>query len=331
MKSAVVFTRDRPFFGSNITCIPPIYMIHKYLECKEISVFITTGLDCFYKQIPWVSQHYEKQNLLNQIRNTPKNNDLIYSMRPSMDTLPIIKTTTKTKALVGFSLRSSLSNHFFNHHEPCDTSTYRGLAQIMPLHHYLNLPENPTYYLREAMLALIGKRVEKEQRVNIIPGAGGGEHKKWGVDNYLNLILKIRSLNKNIGFNLIIGNQEKKEADYLQQKTNHLNIDIKICENLPLKDLTALIESGLLTVSNDCGPSHIAQCLTAPFIGIYFEENKEWFLKHEHSVALYPDNKDIKAVSVDLVFEKTKEPLGKVETAKEQDTVSCETTAFCHA
>lgn len=313
MKSAVIFTRDRPFFGSNITCIPPIYMIHKYLECKEISVFITTGQAYFYKQIPWVNQYHEKKNLLNQIHNIPKKNDLIYSMRPSMDTLPIIKAITKTKKLIGFSLRSSFFNHFFNHHEACDTNTYRGLAQIMPLHHYLNLPEKLTFYLREAMLALTDKKIEKEQRINIIPGAGGGDHKKWGIDNYLNLTLKINSLNKNIGFNLIIGNQEKEEADYIQQKTSHLNIDIKNCENLPLKELTALIESGLLTISNDCGPSHIAQCLTAPFIGIYFEENKEWFLKHEHSIALYPDNKDIKAVSVDLVFEKTKELLEKLK------------------
>lgn len=302
MKQAILILRKRSFFGANIVNLPAIYLVKQYLQAERISLITDINVRYFYDQIPWVIQHSDVQGFFAVYKILPKNVDFLYSMRPSMDSASVLKFLKNIKTAVGFSLRSRLLNRLFDYHMPCNTSIYRAIAHIDPLLHALQLPNEPTYYLREAMLALIDPTTPAEtgSHICIMPGAGGGEHKKWSIENYWELITLMHEHNPSLHFRFILGTDETKEIAFLeaQKKT----FPFSVHKNLKLKKLIAFVENSALTIANDCGPSHISQCLVKPFVGLYSEPNPEWFLSHPLSRSLSPSDKDLKSLSVNEVL-----------------------------
>ena len=66
--------------------------------------------------------------------------------------------------------------------------------------------------------------------------------------------------------------------------------DFKIEFCRPPAELAALMRNARLVVSNDCGPSHIAQGLCVPYVGIFNEPNPEWFWARSYTRDVVPDN-----------------------------------------
>lgn len=306
-KNAVLLLRDRSFFGANIVNLPTIYLVKKYFSADTISVFTDINLQYFYQQISWVTHQFDCRNFYQIYKNIPANTRLLYSMRPSMDSAPLFKYLRKIDRSIGLSLRSTLLNRLFDCHYPYLPSEYRAISHIRPLLNYLGLSQKPNDYLREAMLDLINSPSQPvQQSVAIMPGAGGGEHKKWGINKYWHLVEKLSLLKPHLHFNFIIGSNEKEEEGFLRSKKLSSKVSFTIEKNLGLIPLTQLINESALVIANDCGPSHIAQCLVKPFIGLYLEPNPEWFLSHKLSYDLCPlHSKDIKEISVDEVLEKS--------------------------
>lgn len=302
MKHAILLLRNRSFFGANIVNLPAIHVVKKYLQADHISLFTDANVRYFYDQVPWVAQQSDAKGFLAIYRNIPKNVDFLYSMRPSMDSVSVLKPLKNIQTAVGFSLRSRLLNRWFDYHLPCNTSTYRGIAHIQALLSVLKLPDDPTCYLREAMLALLGPtpKAEPLARICVMPGAGGGEHKKWSIESYWQLITQIHQQYPGVHFDFVLGNDEDKEIEFL--KTQKTSLSFSIQKNLKLKELIALVEGSVLTIANDCGPSHISQCLVKPFVGLYHQPNPEWFLGHSLSRSLSPADKNIKHLSVNDVL-----------------------------
>lgn len=303
MKQAILLLRDRSFFGANIVNLPAIYLTKKYLQADKITLFTDINVKYFYDQIPWVTHQSDARHFFTIYKKIPKHSNFLYSMRPSMDSASLLKPLKQIKTAIGFSLRSGLLNRLFDQHYRYDTSVYRAVSHIQPLLNYLALPNEASYYLREAMLALVDPTTPRtESRICIMPGAGGGEHKKWGIENYWQLITKLHQYNSALHFDFMMGSDEEQELAFLlaQKRT----IPFTIQQNLGLQELIGHIENSALTIANDCGPSHISQCLVKPFIGLYYEPNAEWFLPHPLSRNLSPastDN-DIKRISIEQVL-----------------------------
>lgn len=302
MKQAILLLRNRSFFGANIVNLPAIYLTKKYLQVDEVSLFTDINVRYFYEQVPWVTRQSDARGFMAIYKQTPKEADFLYSMRPSMDSVSLLKPLKKIKTAIGFSLRSSLLNCLFDYHAPYNTSVYRAVSHIQPLLNYLQLPDEASHYLREAMLALRDSSTEPSEvkHICIMPGAGGGEHKKWGIENYWQLIQQLHVHNPAWHFDFILGTDEQEEVSFLEQQKSTLPFTIQ--KNLKLKDLVTLVENSALTIANDCGPSHISQCLVKPFIGLYYEPNAEWFLPHALSRSLSASDKNIKNISVDDVL-----------------------------
>lgn len=300
-QTAVLLLRPRSFFGANIVNLPAIFFAKTYLQSKQLIVFSDIHLQSFYQQIPWVNQHFDSQGFLRIWQQIPKDCSLLYSMRPSMDVAPFFKWKG-ISTTIGLDLRSKVLSNLFDLHQPCSKTQYRAIAHLNPLLAYSQADQPAAYYLRESMLALAGPLLRPDDSICFMPGAGGGEHKKWGIQHFFDLGLALQQIYPSLQFHFILGGNEKAEKDFLlQQPSNLLNFDIQ--ENLDLNKLTQLIENSHLTVANDCGPSHISQCLSKPFIGLYQEPNPEWFHEHAHSISLSPDNQDIRSIKVETVLE----------------------------
>ena len=300
-QTAVLLLRPRSFFGANVVNIPAIFFTKNHLHSKQLIVFSDVHLDHFYQQIPWVNQHYDSQSFFRIWKQIPKECSLLYSMRPSMDGAPFFKWKG-IHTVIGLDLRSKVLNHLFDFHQPCSITEYRAISHLKPLLSYSKADKPAAYYLRESMLALAGCQAQPDYSICFMPGAGGGEHKKWGIQHFFALALALQQRYPTLLFHFILGNSEKAEKEFLlQQRNSPLKFDIQ--ENLKLNDLTRLVENSLLTVANDCGPSHISQCLCKPFIGLYQEPNPEWFHAHSNSICLSPSDQNIRSIRVEKVLE----------------------------
>lgn len=293
-KKSVLLLRARSFFGANIVNLPTIYYTKKHLHSDQIFVFSDINLQSFYAQIPWVTEQYETQTFFGTWRKIPKNTTLLYSMRPSMDSAPFLKWLNRIPTAIGLSLRSPLLNQLFDQDHPCDPLKYRAIAHIEPLLIYNKDPHPAHYYLRQSMLSL-AVAPQPENSICLMPGAGGGEQKKWGIKNFFELALRIQDTFPKMKFHFIVGHNEWEEKEFLSLQL-HSALNFSIQENLDLSALTTLIESSVLTIANDCGPSHISQCLMKPFIGLYKEPNPEWFHAHTQSICLHPTNSSIQSI-----------------------------------
>lgn len=299
-QTAVLLLRPRSFFGANIVNLPAIFFAKTYLQSKRLIVFSDVHLQSFYHQIPWVNQQYDSQSFFRIWQQIPKDCSLLYSMRPSMDVAPFFKWKG-ISTTIGLDLRSKVLSNLFDLHQPCSKTQYRAIAHLNPLLAYSQADQPAAYYLREAMLALADATFQPDASICFMPGAGGGAHKKWGIEHFFALGLALQNLYPTLKFHFILGGAEKVEKEFLLQQINSpLNFTLQ--ENLKLNELTQLIENSLLTVANDCGPSHISQCLGKPFIGLYQAPNPEWFHEHAHSISLSPADQDIRSIKVETVL-----------------------------
>lgn len=307
MKTATLLLRPRSLFGANIVNLPAIYTVKKHLNAEKITVLTDINLSSFYKQISWVDHQSEAQSFYKIFNEIERNSDLIYSMRPSMDGAPFFKYLKNIKYSIGLSLRSSLLNRMFDYHTPNCESTYRAISHLQPIIDFFKLPQQPAYYLRKSMLDIVGinnfthKNETNNKSICFMPGAGSGERKKWGIENYWLLAKKLYEYNDDIQFDFLIGTPEKREHEYLIERQNELPITIH--KDLSLRDLVILAENTDLTVANDCGPSHISQCLVKPFVGLYVHHNPEWHHSYDLSREINNNNKNIKDISVNKVFD----------------------------
>ena len=112
--------------------------------------------------------------------------------------------------------------------------------------------------------------LKKNKKKNqIILGIGGsGYDKKWKIDNFLKLALKINKIKK-VNFILAGGKKELNDANYLQKNFKKYMIKSKSLCNMKIKDTLAFLASSKLYIGNDTGFMHLSGCLGIKSYGIF--------------------------------------------------------------
>ena len=169
------------------------------------------------------------------------------------------------------------------------------------------------------------RRLLTEHKINpdnyavIVPGSAHSD-KCWPTERFAALAEKISS---QFGFSIVAtGTQaEKSVVETLRRKTSVRLTNLAGLTNL--RELTALIKSARLVVSNDTGPGHIAAALGVPVVLIFGRSNPARVAPYGRSgcvAAIEPDGRgfnadskdpkhNIRAVTVDEVFQKICEQL----------------------
>ncbi|MBZ9558705.1 hypothetical protein KGQ96_11560 [Halomonas coralii] len=310
MKNIIgIFLRNRPFFGSQITTLPALYHLKKTYNDHALHLFSRYDLAWFYGQCPWIYKTTFSKNIVSDLAAFPKNCQLLVSFQPSSESQHIVKVFKRPLESIGFSRKHKFLAPRRNFEIPFDDSEYRAS-------HYLRLVSrgslgkdstelprhlsNPFQELARHSQISTNHHPE-HMRVAIMPGGGAGDFKKWGLKNYLELIKTLRKRHgHNVTFDIILGPSEKEELKTLEkQKTSYINLHY----NLSLPDLSKIVDCSTLVVANDCGPSHIAQCLAKPYVGIYDKHKPEWIFQHAESKILTPpaEGDPISSISVEAV------------------------------
>lgn len=299
----LVLLRNRPHFGAQITTIPVLhFFFQNYSNQDPITLLSKSNVAWVYNQLPWIKECVHSENKLADFKKM-KHCDNLLNLRPSNRLSIILYKLIKGGNVYDFVKNDFLANLTSDKHNVLCTTQYRALA-------YLKIFINDEDALLSALAAPFLElthdsklRLEKaELDIMMMPGGGAGEIKKWGVANFLkagNLIAD--ELNKTCNIHVLLGPDEQQEIQYIRQ-LNHKHVTLHV--NTPLCDIAKLVDHCDLTIANDCGPSHVAQCMQKPYIGLFRQSNTEWFLNHTKSVKVLPlKGQDIKTITTANVVE----------------------------
>ncbi|EAQ66267.1 hypothetical protein MED121_06280 [Marinomonas sp. MED121] len=296
-----IFLRNRCNFGAQITCLPFLFTLKDQKTSNEIRVIYKENLDFFYGQFSWIDHKVQSDSILTDIKYIRKSEHCI-SLRPNSFGLRLsffIKRASPKDAII--KTNKNNSSPLLNKQVTFCDSKYRAI-------HYLELSDNQ---LSKGELSKSLKAPflfeSKHSKLNInknyinifiMVGGGAGEFKKWGVKNFIKVCQNIENtLNQRVIIHALIGPDEDKEKKSLL-KSKKSNDRIHIYENINISDISRLSILCDLTIANDCGPSHVAQCVQNGFLGIFDKEKKEWFYKNSLSTCLTPLNGNISEITI---------------------------------
>jgi len=116
-------------------------------------------------------------------------------------------------------------------------------------------------------------RMEHAKFVGIHPGATWPA-KRWLPERFAELAAKLA---QRTGARILI-TAGPKDREIVREVREHATSEFHVLENLPLRQLAAIIARCVLFVSNDAAPMHIAAAVGTPTIGIFGPgEEAIWF------------------------------------------------------
>jgi heptosyltransferase-1 len=175
------------------------------------------------------------------------------------------------------------------------------------------LPQN-THAADSVKAKLTGRGVALDRYAVLVPGSAHAD-KCWPIDRFAALADRI-STQFNLHIVAIGTESEKRTVETLNDLANVPVADLAGQTSLP--ELTALLRTAKLVVTNDTGPGHIAAALGVPLVMIFGRVNPARLAPYGRSncvVAINPYSRglaiknpdpsyDIKNITLDQVFQK---------------------------
>ncbi|MDE8603789.1 glycosyltransferase family 9 protein [Marinomonas sp. RSW2] len=300
----LVLLRNRPHLGAQITTIPVLaHFSQNYCHQEPLILSSKSNVAWIYNQLPWVKECIDSNSKIEELKALKSTHRLL-NLRPSNRLSVVLYALFKKGRCFDFVKTAFLANLTSEKHNVLCEAEYRALGylKVFIKDEQALLPAlaAPFFTLMQASTLNLKKA---ELNILMMPGGGAGEIKKWGIDHFIAAGEAIaNTLKRTCHIHILLGPDEKEEIHYVKKlgDSNHLSLHV----NLPLKDIAKLVDNCDLTIANDCGPSHIAQCMQKPYIGLFREPNTEWFLTHPKSVKVLPQKgHDIKTITTKSVTE----------------------------
>lgn len=300
MKVAV-FAQNRDFFGAKVVHIPMLFSIWKKYDEPKITVYTPYINNDFFMRTGIVERvvYYDKNflKLWKDIRN--ENYDIIYSLRPESEWLNIIISLSSVDKVYSFKNFFSFLN-CFKENKKYTKNMYRAVE--------FNLLVGDFYPIDAYFSSFEEKRLFDKKTIFIIPG-GGESFKIWKIENFISVC---RLIGNNYSYCFVLGEKEKRYVNIINSLM--LGFEYKILLNVDFRDLVSYFKSACLFISNDCGPSHIAQIMQKPIVILYSDIKgdadkviTEWFYPHKQSRFIKSERyQDINTIKVENVLDKVR-------------------------
>ena len=287
MSDAEDIVRSQPRFGDQIVAFPALSLLKKFWREKRVRVVSRYAVGHFYTSLPWVDEFVQADAFAAQVRALPRRAHASLSLHHSSERYSLINLIRRPALRMGFE-NGRLGDRVWTHSHRKDINEYIGLANLRLLAtHQGHEPERTA---RHAFLEISKPHVGKVTPADIvfIPGGGAGDFKRWALDHYVALSDLLQNhFAGSAGFTFVLGPDEGRMREHIAY-LGRSDFKIEFCR--PPAELAALMRNARLVVSNDCGPSHIAQGLCVPYVGIFNEPNPEWFWARRYTRDVVPDN-----------------------------------------
>ena len=284
MKKIAILAPNKEFFGATIVQFPFFQSLRAAYPDAEIKVWssvkITNVLKVysFCNEVTDVEKNGFFSFLFSLIKFSP---DLIINMRPFSEKTRISTFLTPAKKKIWFTKKKKGSGVFQN------TQIYIPYSYL-DLLGPLGIKQDRSFELFGKLLTTSTYKIPQEKQNIVFIVAGGEKYKRWGIENFLKLIEILG--NNNYCYHFVLGGDELEYIDAIKQKNLPY---VEIHQGRKIEDLGKLFVSSDLVVSNDCGPSHIAQLSHCRYLSLWgwglkplFPRFSEWFYPHKDSYTL---------------------------------------------
>jgi len=311
VKRIIVLAPNKLFFGANLLQLPFFQHLRRNFPQAEIIIWSperASGMmveqklaDKLYLYKSWKDYF---RIILSIWKQRP---DIIFNLRWYSEGLNLVTGLSFAKLRIGFK---TFSPFIFLLNGKVKLNDYTYMARL-----YLDLlkPVHPDiffYFDEVRKLDTYSTIILPEDKINIcfMPGGGEGEHKRWGIDNYCRLGMLIYSYLPSANLIFITGPKEKEYVQVIKHELNGRSY--YILEGGSIADIVKATKSSVLTIANDCGPSHLAQMCEVNYIGIWGwmkqhpqERIIKWTLARPNSVQIVArEGDDIKKIKPEEVM-----------------------------
>jgi ADP-heptose:LPS heptosyltransferase len=277
VKRIVVFAPNKPFFGANILQLPFFQHLRANFPDARIILWSTVKTSEMIINLHLADElHYYRRGM----KDYPKilrflrseKIDIAFNLRWASEGINLMTGLSGAKLRIGFK-ESGVFSWLLNRRVPMEKQNYMSLR-------YLDLLKpagvGALFFFEEMEKLDTNATIqlpEDKSLVCLMPAGGEGEHKRWGIDNFCRLATLMLKAKPNAYFYFVIGPAEK---DYIGIIEQSLPLgSYHILAGGSLADIVRISKGALLTVANDCGPSHLAQMSGSNYIGVW-----GWGMQH---------------------------------------------------
>jgi ADP-heptose:LPS heptosyltransferase len=308
MSTSVVFIRSMAFLGSQLLVYPLLYQLRRLRPDDDIHVVGRDPLHNYYQHLPWVDRFVLAESHTERYRSISNDTQLVVTLHRSGEIFGFLAAARRVPVRLGIQNRR-ISDVLWTHSWRHDPKEYLGLANLNLLRTLQDF--DPGDASRGCIRWFSNQHSGPVQLSDVVfmVGGGAGAFKRWGVRNYIDLAVRLKSLlGPDTTFTFVLGPAEADEAEFLRQRPQP---DFRLMISHPIADIAYAVLNSRLVVANDCGPAHIAQNACIPYVGIFHEPNPAWFWERNQSAYVIPkdDSGSIQAISVRQVHEACKRVL----------------------
>jgi len=254
--------------GDLVTLEPTFRAIRHFFKNANIT-FVTTGVGKeLYKDTNYFDDYILHTGVLKTIQKIPnKKFDLVINLqcnKPShFINLSINKEKTINKSFNLFQKIFKIKTHSKSLDEmliACGVEEEKA-KEYFKKYSLIELPFKEDQGLKEELIAKFGNK----KIIAISTGSSKRwESKKWGKENYKNLILKLKD-----EFGIVLIGTQLEEEDSVYIKKECRDYPISYVNKTDLIKLKTILKTVDLYIGNDSGPSHIAAGVGTSTITIF--------------------------------------------------------------
>lgn len=308
VRHVAVFVQNRARFGTLVCHIPLVSSLRRHYPTArltivspfpEASMLIGPGLADELRA--WPPQWWLQARVAWALGA-----DVMLTLRPASIFIDLLVGLSGAPARLGFA--TAIGRRLFSAAPPRDLGIYRPLNYLR-LVETLGVEPALSAYL-EAMAREAEPRLDPDvERYCFLPG-GAAPFKRWGIDNFLALGARIRAERPAARFVVVLGPAEQALRAAIAASPIAAATDVLDTPTLGI--LAQAILASCVTVANDCGPSHVAQLLGRPYVGVFANQRgqaeriaSQWFYPRPGADWITgPVGTEITAIPVDAVYEK---------------------------
>lgn len=285
MSDIVVYVRSQPQLGDQIVAFATLYQLKAWWPARRIKVVARDDVGHIYRGLPWVDEFLRAGSLLDYVRSLTAKTQVSVTLHHSSERFGLVNLLRLPAIRLGFR-NARFSDLVWTHCHRKDEAEYIGLANLRLLAAYRPLNAEAAARRCFTELARPHRDTEPGSDVVFIAGGGSGPFKRWSLAHYLRLADSLKTLlGADVRYTFVLGKQEACEHAQLDA-LRRPDIKIAYCRSIP--ELSAIMLQARLVVANDCGPSHIAQAIGVPYVGIFNKPNPEWFWRRRHATDVVP-------------------------------------------
>ncbi|MDX2305816.1 MAG: glycosyltransferase family 9 protein [Microscillaceae bacterium] len=306
IKKIAVFVPNKPFFGAVLVQFP--FFQHLRQDYPQAQIKLWSPIDTVKLLVKYqLADEYEvydkktsKWHILKSLNRYKA--DIAINFRDKSEIIALIFGLSNARLKVG--IRSSyLPKLCFHKTYLNNLQIYRGLNYLQ----FLDILNQENRFGFEKLKALRHQShlqlSEDRPHICLMPGGGEGEHKRWGIENFIHLCKLLQETQKNVHFIFVTGREEEPYLPIIQKELK--SDDYTLVHNAPIEDIVKTVFNSQVTIANDCGPSHIAQMCEVNYVSLWGWENQqpylrimEWFLPRENSASVVAHlHKGIKTIA----------------------------------